>query len=80
MSKAGDAQVLNDKEMEILRLLAEGYAHKEIAGQLGRTLPAVDFDIRIVLVKLGARNGAQAGERQAEARAGEARGIRFGGR
>ena len=43
-----------------MRLLAEGYAHKEIAAELRRTVPAVNFDIRLMLVKLDAKNGAHA--------------------
>jgi len=52
--------VLSAKEREIVRLLAEGYAHKEIATELRRTVPAVNFDIRLMLVKLDAKNGAHA--------------------
>lgn len=51
--------VLETKERKILRLLAKGCVRKEIASQLGRTLPAVNFDIRMIEAKLGARNGAE---------------------
>jgi len=52
--------LLNAEEQEIVRFLAEGYSHKEIAAALRRTMPAIAFDIRIMLVKLDAKNGAHA--------------------
>lgn len=51
---------LTAREKQILRLLAEGHTHKEIADKLGKTLPALRFEMRILLAKLGAKNSTQA--------------------
>ena len=51
---------LTSREKQILRLLAEGYTHKEIADKLDKTVPALRFEMRILRAKLGAENSTQA--------------------
>ena len=54
----GDA--LSPREQEVLHLLARGFLYKEIADQLGVTVPTVNTFVRRVYEKLHVRSRAQA--------------------
>jgi DNA-binding NarL/FixJ family response regulator len=54
------ASKLTNREMEVLRLLAEGLEQDEIAGQLFITRKTVGTHIENIMRKLGVRNRAQA--------------------
>ena len=47
---------LTDREKEVLSLAAEGYAEKEIAGELGISAKTVANHVHNVLQKLNAKN------------------------
>jgi DNA-binding NarL/FixJ family response regulator len=51
---------LSPREIEVLRLIAKGKANKEIAEELGLSMPTVKTHIAHILFKLGAadRTGA----------------------
>ncbi len=51
---------LSRREREVLRLVAEGHANKQIARALGITERTVKFHVTSILNKLGAENRAQA--------------------
>ncbi len=51
---------LTPREREILRLLAEGLANREIAAQLGLSDHTVKFHLRAVFTKLGAHSRTEA--------------------
>ncbi len=51
---------LSQREREVLRLVAEGHANKQIAQALGITERTVKFHVTSILNKLGADNRAQA--------------------
>ncbi len=51
---------LSRREREVLRLVAEGHANKQIAQTLGITERTVKFHVTSILNKLGAGNRAQA--------------------
>jgi DNA-binding CsgD family transcriptional regulator len=48
------------RELEVLGLLAEGLANKEIAGRLGFSIHTAKFHVESLLRKLGAANRAEA--------------------
>jgi two-component system, NarL family, response regulator YdfI len=51
---------LTPREIEVLRLLAEGHGNKEIAGRLGVTDHTIKFHISSILGKLGAATRTEA--------------------
>jgi DNA-binding NarL/FixJ family response regulator len=51
---------LTPRETEVLGLLAEGLANKEIAGQLSFSTHTAKFHVESILRKLGAANRAEA--------------------
>lgn len=57
---AADNHGLNDKEIYVLRLAADGMTNKEIARAMGATEVIVKMHMRAICKKLGARNRAHA--------------------
>lgn len=57
---AGAAGDLTAREVEVLRMLAEGLANKEIASRLGVTDHTIKFHISSILGKLGAATRTEA--------------------
>ena len=51
---------LTPREVEVLRLLAEGLANKEIAARLSFSTHTAKFHVESILRKLGAANRAEA--------------------
>jgi len=51
---------LSPREQEVLALLAEGLANKEIAARLGLSAHTAKFHVESILRKLGAANRAEA--------------------
>jgi len=51
---------LTAREMEVLRLLGEGYANREMAERLGISEHTVKFHISSILGKLGAESRTEA--------------------
>ena len=47
---------LSDRQLEVLRLLAEGYSYEEIGARLFITLNTVKFHVRSIFVRLGVCN------------------------
>ncbi len=58
--KAGDQKDLSDREMEVLRLVAQGKINKEIAADLMITERTVKYHLRNILDKLHLANRTQA--------------------
>lgn len=56
----GIAEELTARELEVLRLLAEGLPNKIIAGKLGVTEHTVKFHVNAILGKLGAQSRTEA--------------------
>ncbi len=54
------SEKLTDREMDVLRLLAQGQTNKEIADALGIAERTVKFHVSSILGKLGAANRAEA--------------------
>lgn len=52
--------VLSPREWEVLRLLARGYAYKEIADSLGISMPTVNTHIHRIYEKLQVRSRSEA--------------------
>jgi DNA-binding NarL/FixJ family response regulator len=52
--------VLTDKEINILRLISEGFSTKEIVSALGSKERTVEFHIKMIKTKLGVATSAQA--------------------
>lgn len=59
-SPRSSAGQLSDRETEILKLVAEGFPNKQIAGALGITERTVKFHLSSIFNKLDAENRAQA--------------------
>jgi LuxR family maltose regulon positive regulatory protein len=59
---------LTDREMDVLRLMAEGLKYKEIAESLFISLNTVRFHIKAIYGKLGVRNRTQAVNRARQLR------------
>ena len=53
-------QILTPREIEILRMIADGLGNKEIASKLGISDHTVKFHISSIFAKLGASNRAEA--------------------
>lgn len=53
-------ETLTDREVDVLRLLAEGYANKEIARELGIGEKTVKTHVSNILAKLGVQSRTQA--------------------
>jgi len=51
---------LTPKEVEIMKLVAEGLANKEIAFKLGKTPAVIKIRLQLIYSKLGARNRVDA--------------------
>lgn len=58
--KGSDTASLSDREMEVLKLLAQGYVYKEIGDQLSITVPTVGTHVRHIYDKLHVQTRAQA--------------------
>ncbi|HEY5902473.1 MAG TPA: helix-turn-helix transcriptional regulator, partial [Anaerolineales bacterium] len=56
----GDAPPLSDREIEVLELLAQGLANKQIAGALGISEHTVKFHVSSIYTKLNVTNRAEA--------------------
>lgn len=56
----GPIEALTEREQEVLQLLAQGLANKQIAGQLGISAHTVKFHISSIYGKLGATNRTEA--------------------
>ncbi len=54
------AEPLSERETEVLSLVAEGLANKEIAARLGISEHTVRFHVRALLAKLGTQNRTEA--------------------
>jgi len=57
------APALSDRELQVLRLLVEGYENPEIAARLFVSVGTVKNDVAAVLHKLGVDNRVQAAVR-----------------
>jgi DNA-binding NarL/FixJ family response regulator len=55
-----DPDSLTDREKEVLELLAQGFANKEIAQRLSVTERTVKFHVSAILSKLGVSNRTEA--------------------
>jgi DNA-binding NarL/FixJ family response regulator len=53
-------ETLTEREVDVLRLLAEGYANKEIARDLGIGEKTVKTHVSNILAKLGVQSRTQA--------------------
>lgn len=53
-------EALTDREVEVLQLMAQGLANKQIAGELGISAHTVKFHISSIYGKLGANNRTEA--------------------
>ena len=53
-------QRLTERELEILKLIAQGYLNKGIATELGTSTQTVKNQVSAILTKLGAYNRAHA--------------------
>lgn len=53
-------ETLTPRELEVLRMLADGLGNKEIAGQLGISDHTAKFHVAQILAKLGAASRAEA--------------------
>jgi two-component system, NarL family, response regulator YdfI len=60
MTRLMPAEELTDRELEVLRLLAEGIGNREIAARLGISEHTVKFHISSILGKLSASNRTEA--------------------
>lgn len=56
----GTVDTLTSRELEVLRLLAEGLGNKDIAGQLGMSDHTAKFHVAQILAKLGAASRTEA--------------------
>jgi LuxR family maltose regulon positive regulatory protein len=61
-------ETLSRREFDVLRLIAEGYANREIAQHLTISINTVKMHIRHIYSKLGVRNRVQAITRARELR------------
>ncbi|HSB14037.1 MAG TPA: LuxR C-terminal-related transcriptional regulator, partial [Bryobacteraceae bacterium] len=57
---AGDVSALTARELEVLRMMAEGAANKIIAWKLGISEHTVKFHVASILAKLGASSRTEA--------------------
>lgn len=55
-----ERETLSPRETEVLKLLAAGYIHKEVADQLGLTVPTVRTYVRRICFKLHVRSKVEA--------------------
>jgi DNA-binding NarL/FixJ family response regulator len=53
-------QILTPREIEVVRMIADGLGNKEIASKLGISDHTVKFHISSIFAKLGAANRAEA--------------------
>jgi DNA-binding NarL/FixJ family response regulator len=53
---SGPLDALSDRQMEVLRLLAEGCSYEEIGGRLFISVNTVKFHMRSIFERLGVRN------------------------
>lgn len=60
LSPSGRSTTLSEREQQVLGLVAEGLANKQIAGRLGISERTVKFHVTSILNKLGADNRAHA--------------------
>jgi DNA-binding NarL/FixJ family response regulator len=54
--RAGPLDALSDRQLEVLRLLAEGFSYEEIGAQLFISVNTVKFHTRSIFERLGVRN------------------------
>jgi ATP/maltotriose-dependent transcriptional regulator MalT len=66
-AEAGAGSLLSERELEVLRLVAEGLSNREIAERLYVSVRTVKFHTGNVFGKLGAANRTQAVKRAREA-------------
>ena len=59
-SELDASDILTPREIEVLRMIAEGLGNKEIASKLGISDHTVKFHISSTFAKLGASNRAEA--------------------
>jgi DNA-binding NarL/FixJ family response regulator len=59
-TKSGESQSLSERELEILKLLAEGLVKKEIASHLNIGYSTVDTHVTHIYEKLNVTNAASA--------------------
>ena len=59
-AQENDAEPLTERELEVLRLLAQGKSNKEIAARLVITERTVKFHVSSIMGKLGAGNRTEA--------------------
>jgi two-component system, NarL family, response regulator YdfI len=57
---AAPVETLTPREVEVLRMLADGHSNKEIAGRLGISEHTVKFHVNSILGKLGAGSRTEA--------------------
>ncbi len=60
ISAAASLEMLTEREIEVLRLVAEGRANKEIARSLGLSEGTIKTHVSIILAKLGLQSRTQA--------------------
>jgi DNA-binding NarL/FixJ family response regulator len=56
----GTSPILSPRELEVLRLVAQGHSNKQAAHQLSISEATIKFHVTSILTKLGADNRAQA--------------------
>ena len=54
-----DSRTLTDRELEVLRELAQGKKYEEISQDLGVTVNTVKYHVKNLLIKTGYRNAIQ---------------------
>ena len=57
---AGDEPALTDRELDVLRALAEGLGNKHIAARLGISGSTVKYHLQAIFAKLGVRTRSEA--------------------
>lgn len=63
----GAVNSLSERQLEVLRLVAEGYSYDEIAARLFISVNTVKFHVRSIYLRLGVRNRMAAARLLAEA-------------
>jgi DNA-binding NarL/FixJ family response regulator len=66
---------LSERQLEVLRLLADGHSYGEIAGQLYISVNTVKFHVRAIFLRLGVRNRMAAARLLAESSGAQRTGV-----